>query len=219
MFTDPKAIDFFTNNMILVKIEARVDTAISNRYYVRAFPTSILMRKNGEEIDRLVGFDSTDAYLQMLVDYTNGIGTLDDLLGRAEGVVDRSLFMEIGDKYKYRGETEAATHWLNRVIEAGEPLDSLSGEARSAMAYMLRKAEKYDEAIEAFGKIAREFVSMYHGMDAVIYKAICHRDKGDTVAAISTLEGYVEMFPESPDVEWAQEQIEKLKNPLEESAE
>ena len=219
MFTDPKAIDFFTNNMILVKVNAKVDTAVSNRYHAKAFPTSILIRKNGEEVDRLLGNDSADGYIQTFVDYTNGIGTLDDLLGRAEGVVDRSLFLEIADKYKYRGDADDATPWLNRVIEAGEPLDSLSGEARMSLAYMLRRAEKYDEAIAAFDKIAEEFVDTYHGMDAVIYQGICHRAKGDTATAIATFEAYIETFPESEDVEYAQGQIEKLSNAPEESAE
>jgi len=219
VFTDPKAIDFFANNMILVKINAKEDTVVSNQYHAKAFPTSILIRKNGEEVDRLVGFDSTDVYLQTFVNYTKGIGTLDDLLGRAEGVVDRSLFMEVADKYKYRGNSDAAINWLERVIEAGEPLDSLSGEARSALAYMLRKAEKYDEAIAAFEKIAQEFVDTYHGRDAVIYQGICHKAKGDTAAAIVVYESYVEKFPESPDLEWVQEQIDKLKNQPEESNE
>jgi len=205
--------------MILVKINAVVDTAVSNHYYARAFPTSLLIRKNGDEVDRLVGFDSTDIYIQTFLDYTNGIGTLDDLLGQAESVVDRSLFMEIADKYKYRGDFDAATNWLERVIEAGEPLDSLSGEARSALAYMLRKEEKYDEAIVAFGKIAREFVDTYHGRDAIIYQGICYKAKGDTGAAIAAYESYVEKFPESSDLEWVQEQINNLKNQPEESGE
>ena len=219
MFNDAKAIEFFTDNMILVKVNAEEDTAVSNHYHAKAFPTSILIRKNGEEVDRLVGFDSTDAYLQTFVDYTNGIGTLNDLLGRAEGEGDRPLFLEIADKYKYRGDADDATNWLNRVIEAGEPLDSLSGEARMSLAYMLRKAEKYDEAIASFDKIAQEFAETYHGMDAVIYQAICHRDKGDTATAIATFEAYIETFPESEDVEYAQGQIEKLSNAPEESGE
>ena len=219
MFTDPKAIDFFTTNMILIKINAKEDTAVSNQYHAKAFPTSILICKNGTEVDRLVGFDSTNAYLQTFVDYTNGIGTLDDLLGRAEGEVDRSLFMAIADKYMYRGTPDAATAWLNRVIEVGEPLDSLAGEARMGMAYMLYKAEKYDEAITEYGQIESEFVETYHSMDAGIYQAICHRNKADTTAAIGSFERYVEKYPESTDVEWATLQIEKLKNPLQESGE
>lgn len=219
MFTDPKAIDFFTNNMILVKLNAEVDTAASNHYYAKAFPTAILIKKDGAEVDRLVGFDSTDAYLQTFVDYTNGIGTLEDLLAQAEGTEDRELLMKVADKYKYRGNFESTNEWLGKVIAAGEPLDSLSGEARMGMAYMLRKAEKYDEAIAAFELIEKEFVETYHHMDATIYVAICHKYKGDTTAAIGAFEAYIEKYPESEDVEYATEQIEALKNPPEESGE
>jgi tetratricopeptide (TPR) repeat protein len=218
VFTDEKAIAFFTNDMILAKIHAEEDTLARDKYYARAYPTSILIRKNGEEVDRLVGFDSTDAYLQTFVDFTNGIGTLDDLLGQAEGSEDRSLFMEIADKYKYRGSASDAEAWFTKVIEAGEPLDSLSGEARLSLAYMLRKAEDYEGALLAYRKVAEEFES-YHGMDAVIYQAIVYRYMADTANAVATFESYIEQFPESPDVEYAQEQIEKLTNPPEEESE
>ncbi len=219
MFNDPKAIEFFTNNMILVKINADEDTVVSNHYHAKAFPTSLLITKNGDEVDRLVGFDTTEAYLQTFVDYTNGIGTLADLLGQAEDTDDRTLLMKVADKYKYRGNTEATGEWLGKVIAAGDPTDSLSGEARMGMAYMLRKAEKYDEAIAEFVKIESEFTETYHGMDAVIYQAICQQYKGDTTAAIAGYERYIEKYPESPDVEYATEKIEKLKNPPEESGE
>lgn len=219
MFTDPKAIEFFTNNMILVKINAEEDTAVANHYHAKAFPTSILITKNGDEVDRLVGFDSTDGYLQTFVDFTNGIGTLDDFLGQAEGSTDRTLMMAIGDKYKFLGDFDAANDWFNRVIDAGEPFDSTSGEARMGMAYVLRKAEMYDEAIAEFEKIEAEFVETYHGMDAAIYQAICYRAKADTAEAIAGYERYVEKYPDSEDVEYATEQIEKLKNPPVESGE
>jgi tetratricopeptide (TPR) repeat protein len=217
VFTDEKAIEFFSNDMILAKINAEEDTVARDRYYARAYPSSIMINKQGEEIDRLVGFDSAEAYIQTFVNYSNGIGTLEDLLVRAEGTVDRALYLEIADKYKYRGEADNAGAWYDRVIEAGEPLDSLSGEARLSMAYMLRKAEDYEGALEAYQQVADEFES-YHGVDAVIYKAIVYRYMNDTANAVSTFESYIEQFPDSPDVEYAREQIEKLTSPPQEES-
>jgi len=218
VFIDDKAIEFFTNNMILVKIHAEQDSLVSDKYHAKAFPSSILLKKNGDEVDRLVGYAPTEEYLQTFVDYSNGIGTLDDLLGRAETEEDRSLYLEIADKYKYRGGSAEAETWFARVIEAGGPLDSLSGEARLSLADLYRRAKDYDKAMDAYQKIADEFES-YHAMDAVIYQAIVHKQKGDTATAIATFESYIEQFPESEDVEYAQGQIEKLKNPPEESDE
>lgn len=218
MFTDQTAIDFFSSNMILARIHAEQDTVVASKYHARAYPTSILLNKNGEEIDRLVGYDTTDAYLKTFVDFSNGIGTLDDLLGRAEAGGDRSLDLEIADKYKWRGEVDNAKAWFARVIQAGDPLDSMSGEARISEADMYRRDEDYDKAIETYQKIADEFTS-YHGIDAVIYIGLAQERKGDTAQAIATFESYIEQFPESEDVEYAQKRIAELNNPPEEAGE
>jgi len=218
VFINDTAIDFFSNQMILVKLNAEVDSVLSNRYHAKAFPTSLLLRKNGDEIDRLVGFAPTQEYLQTFVDYSNGIGTLEDLLGHAETETDRTLYLEIANKYKYRGIGDEAKNWFVRVIEAGDPLDSLSGEARIAFADFYRRAKEYDKALAEYQRIAEEFAPP-HGRDAVIWQAIVYRQMGDTAQAIGTFESFIERFPDSEDREYAEEQIEKLKNPPEESVE
>lgn len=218
MFVDAKAIQFFTSNMILAKVQAEEDTLTAQKYHVNGYPTSILLNKSGEEIDRVVGYAPPEEYVQTFVDFSNGIGTLDDLLGQAETSEDRDLFMQIGDKYKWRGSNDNANSWYTKVIAAGEPLDSLSGEARMAQADMYRRDKVYDQALEAYKKIAGEFKT-YHGMDAVIYQAIVYGQMNDTATAIAAFESYIEQFPESEDVEYAQSQIEKFKNPPVESGE
>ena len=212
MFINDTAIDFFTNNMILAKIHAEKDTATSNRYHAKAFPTSILVHKNGEEVDRLVGYAPPQEYIKTLVDFTNGIGTLADLLARAETASDRGLYMAVADKYKYLGKGPEAEAWYNKVIAAGEPLDSLSGEARMGYADFLRREKNYDKAIEEYQKIAAEFTT-YHGRDAVFMQGYTYRKMDDTAKAIAAYEKYIEQFPQSEDVEYAREEIEKLKNP------
>lgn len=218
MFVDEKAIKFFTSDMILAKIHAEEDSLTAAKYHVNGYPTSILLNKSGVEIDRLVGYEPPEEYVQGFIDYSNGIGTLDDLLGQAAEAEGRALSLEIADKYKWRGESEDAVNWYAKVIAAGEPADSLSGEARMAEADMYRRNKDYDQALEAYKKVAAEFES-YHGMDAVIYQAITYRRMADTATAIATFESFVEQFPESEDAEYAREQIEKLKNPPVESGE
>jgi tetratricopeptide (TPR) repeat protein len=218
VFINDTAIDFFTNNMILVKVHAEQDTATSNRYHAKAYPTSLLVRKNGEEVDRLVGFAPTQEYIQTFVDYSNGIGTLEDLLTKAREGSDRDLYLQIADKYKYRGQGPEAQTWYTRVIESGEPLDSLSGEARMAFADFSRRDKDYAKALEEYQKIAGEFTT-YHGRDAVIMQAIVYRQMADTAQAIAQFEKYIGQFPESEDVEYAQSQIDKLKNPAETAVE
>ncbi|MEW5796731.1 MAG: tetratricopeptide repeat protein [Candidatus Zixiibacteriota bacterium] len=213
MFVNDSTIDFFTNRMILVKVNAEVDTTTATKYHAIAYPTSVLLRKSGEEVDRLVGYAPATEYIQTFDDYSNGIGTLADLIAKAEGGVDRPLYLQIADKYKYRGDGAEAQTWFARVIESGDPADSLSGEARLAFADFLRRDKRYDDALDAYRKIEQEFTATYHGQDAVIYQAIVYRQKGDTAQAISTFGNFLERYPNSSDTTYAREQIEKLKNP------
>jgi tetratricopeptide (TPR) repeat protein len=202
--------------MILARMNPEKDTVIAARFYAKAFPTTLLLDKSGREVDRLVGYAPPQDYIKTFVDFSKGIGTLDALLAQASTGNDRNLALQVADKYKYRGIAADAQTWYTKVIETGDPHDSLSGEARMAFADFLRRDKKYDESIEAFRKIEQEFTTV-HGRDAVIWQAIVSVKKGDTAQAISIYESYIQRFPESEDKEYAEEQIKNLKQPVQPS--
>jgi len=212
VLVDSAAIEFFQDEMALVKINAEEDTVMAERYSVRGFPTLVMVDQEGIEIDRLVGYLPTGEFLQTFRDYREGIGTLDDLLHRADTAAtpDRELYMEIADKYKYRGEGKEALNWFQKVIDEGEPLDSLTGEARLALADALRSAEQYDQSVKAFEDIARDFKSGSIAEDAEIWVGVVHRQKGDTAKAVACFQAFIEKYPESEAVEYCEGQIKKL---------
>ena len=218
MFVNDTAIEFFSNGFILAKINAEQDTLTAQRYSVLAYPTTVLVGKNGEEIDRLVGYAPATEFTGILEDYSNGIGTLADLLGQAEDSVERELYYEIGDKYKYRGKSEEAEAWYNRVIQSGEPTDSLSAEARMALADMYRRAGDYELALSEFQDISKEFAGTDHGRDADIWQAIVYKRMGDTAKALDQFAEFIKKYPEAEDAEYAADQIRILTTPPEESA-
>lgn len=204
-------IDYFANEVVLVKINAKEDTVTTRDYNVSAFPTLVLTDKDGAEIDRIVGYMEAVDFVQKLNDYQNGIGTLDDLLGRADTLQDRDLFFEIAEKYKYRGGMEEARLWFEKVIAAGEPTDSLSGESRMAMADLIRRAKEYDGAKAAYEMIMKDFEGSYFAEGAEIWRAIVFRQQGDTTGAITAFKDFIKHYPESEDIEYAQSQIDKLE--------
>ena len=208
-----QAKEFFTNEMLLVKVNAEVDTLLAKKYAISGYPTLVLVHPDGVEIDRLVGYEPIAPFLQHLRDYKNGIGTLDDLLNKAKASTDRGLYMEIADKYKYRGGPEDAKIWFTKVVESGSATDSLAGEARMSLADMIRRAKDYDAALAKFQAIEKDFGDGMFAETAAIWQAIVYRQKGDTVQAISGFERYISAYPNAEDVEYAQKQIEKLKNP------
>ncbi len=211
VFNQPDIMEYFTNDMTLVKVNAEVDTLLAQKYHVSGYPTAVIIRKDGSEIDRIVGYAEKDEYVQMIKDYQLGIGTLDDLLKKIDEKFDREMAFEIADKYKYRGGKDEAKVWFAKVIEAGEPTDSLTAESRMSLADMSRRAKEYDDALKGFSEIATDFKGKPMGELAEIYRAIVFRQQGDTLQAIGAFEQFVVDHPESEDIEYAQKQIKKLK--------
>jgi tetratricopeptide (TPR) repeat protein len=210
VFVDPKAIDFFTHEMLLAKIDTEKDSALSKQYAVSALPTSVMFGPDGKEIDRIVGYEPTEQFLAQLRDYQQGKGTLADLLNRVKENDDRALYFDIADKYKYRGGTDEAKSWYEKIIAAGSPTDSLSGEARLALADMYYRAKEYDKAMETYRAVKKDFGPGYFGETADIYCAVIYNRKGDTANAIDAFRRFVKDYPNSEDVEYAREQIAKL---------
>lgn len=211
MLTDQKVIDFFTNEMILAKINGKEDTALKREYRVSAFPTLVMVDKNGDEVDRIVGYMPPDRFLAKLRNYQKGIGTLADLLKKAQINPERPMFIEIAEKYKYREGSEDAAVWFRKVIDAGDPLDSLSGESRMALADMHRRAKEYDTAAVAFTTIMKDFEGKHFAEEAEIWRAIVYRQKGDTTGAVAAFEDFIKHYPQSEDIDYAKKQIAKLK--------
>ncbi len=210
LFASVEGTEFFTNEMVLAKINAEVDTMVAQQYDVSGYPTMVLVDKQGNEVDRIVGFMPRDDYIAEMVNYSKGIGTLDDLLSQAEGSDDRMLMYRIADKYKYRGGDVEATEWFNRIIAAGEPTDSMSGEARLSLADMHRRANEFATAIEMYQAVVKDFGDTPHGEAGHIWTAITYRNQGDTTAAIEHFESFITAFPNSEDVDYARKQIARL---------
>ena len=202
--------------MVLVKINAKVDTATTKAMSVSGFPTMVLIDKDGIEIDRIVGFMPTEEFLGTLDDYENGIGTLDDLLHRADTTENRELYFEIADKYKYRGRPEEAIEWFTKVIATGKPYDSLACESMLAQANMYLRAEKYEDALKMYKDMSKQKKTGMFAEAADVWGAIVYREQADTVKALAAFEDFLKKYPESEDIEYAQRQIDKLNGITEE---
>jgi tetratricopeptide (TPR) repeat protein len=227
VFVDQKAITYFTDNMVLAKFNAEKDsswvnetgdtmvtavkTDVARHYQVSAYPTMVLVDSSGEEIDRIVGYMEVDTLLATLNNYQSGIGTLADLLSKAQDADDRMLFFEIADKYKYRGAPEDAKGWYEKVITTGDEQDSLSAECKMALADMSRRAEQYEDALAQYQAIENDFKGTSFGADGVIYQAIVYGSMGDSETAIKKFEQYVKDYPEADGVDYAKRQLKRLK--------
>jgi thiol-disulfide isomerase/thioredoxin len=212
--TDPVAIDYFTNDMILCKINSDTDTLLAKRFDVLGLPTTVMVNKAGEEVDRFVGFDSAAAFVQAFKDFANGIGTLQDLLTKAQDSQDRILYWNIADKYKYSGRLTEAETWYNKVIAAGEPLDSLSGQARLACADGYLRNKDYDRALAAFAQIVADSERICCSGGGLLSR-LRESAKGDTAAAIAAYESWLAKYQaaDSGEIDYVTNRLAALKNP------
>lgn len=213
MFVNDTVIDFFTNEMVLVKINAEEDTMLAQEYHISGYPTLVLLRPDGTEIDRIPGYLPPEPLLTTLKEYRQGIGTLDDLLSRADTSQDRELYSEIAEKYKYRGGLDEAREWYGKVVATGNPTDSLSGEARLSLADMERRAKNFDAALADYKAVENDFATGMFAENAAIWQAILYRQKGDTDMAVTEFKRFLTEYPNSEDTGYAKRQIEKLMNP------
>ncbi len=248
VLTDQKAIDFLGNEVVFAKINAEVDTNVSKAYKIMGFPTFLLTDANGHEIERIAGYLATDDFIKTVNDYRNGIGTLGALLEKSKEGQNRSLYFEIADKYKYRGDTKSAKEWYDKIVATGEKKDSLTGESYMAIGDMYRRDKQNEQAMAVYQQVVQEFagtpfegqgmlfvghthrrlnefdkalaiynevMAKYKGatfeQEGEIYRAIAYRDMGDTTQAISSFVSFLEHWPKSEDVEYANEQIKKLR--------
>lgn len=214
VFVDSTVINYFATDMVLAKINAEIDTATAEAYHISGYPTLVLTDKNGDEIDRIIGYLPPAEFMATVRDYRNGVGTLADLLRQAEENSSRELYFRIADKYKYRGGSGDAETWFTKVISSGQPTDSLTGEARMAIADMYRRGREYDRAITAYTSVQSDFKDTPFAENAAIMTAVSTRQKGDTLGAIALFEQFVKAYPESEDAEYATGQITKLKTAL-----
>jgi len=212
VFTDKEVIDFFTDEMLLVKINAEQDTTLARKYHVMGYPTNVLINRDGSEIDRLIGYEPAEDFMTTMRGFAMGRGTLADLVSRYASDPTRAGAFEIADKYKYRGDSTDAETWYDKVVALGQPTDSLSGEAELARADMYRRLKVYPKAVAQFGAMMQKFEGTRFEEIAEFYRAYTLQSMNDSTAAIKAYEGFIDHHPTSEDADYARDQIEKLAN-------
>ena len=112
--------DFINTNYFPLKLDGNTDTGrqIRNKWLVPGYPTMVLLTSNGEEIDRIVGFEGNkNNYFQLIKDYTAGKNTLKDLLTKVKNDPENiQLNYNIANKFNDRGDDRNALMYYENVL-------------------------------------------------------------------------------------------------------
>ena len=214
-FVDPDVVAWINENVVFAKINCEDEngekTEFAKSQGVMGYPTLALYNSDGEEIDRDVSFIEPEKFVEIFDDFLNGKNTLEYFLKKLESKSDIENNWAVANKYRWRGETKLAEKYFNTIIEM-DPVDKedKTSESLFALADMKRREKVYDSAIERYERLIDKFPASPLTADAVIYIAICHRETSDTAKAIAQFGKFIQLYPQSEDVEYASRHIRKL---------
>jgi thioredoxin-related protein/putative hemolysin len=119
-YSDASVSALINKAVVPIKIDAEKGEgiAIAKRYDVHAYPTILLIKSNGEEIDRILGYVEARPFLSTLQDYVNGKNTIGVLNARLKhNGNDPALQYSLSRKYLDRNDMETAAGHYKKLME------------------------------------------------------------------------------------------------------
>ncbi len=213
-FTDRDVISL-SLDFVFVKIDAKKDSLLVEEYKVSAYPTVILLKSSGEEIERIVGYLSPREFFKNVKSYLLGRGTLADLEKKLKkDSTDVVLLLKIGEKYMDRKRYDEAKRLFRKIND----LDSKNywGKTDSALfnlAYIHYREKEYKDAMVKFQSFSKDFPESNLRLEAEEYIPYIYEKMGDTTKALKLYEKFLKEHPKikESEREWVEKRIKKLK--------
>ena len=212
------AVVGFSKDFVFAKVNGHVDSLLERSVGISGHPTYILYSPDGQEIDRLLGYQQADTFMIELKNYLAGKNTLPDYQKRlAAAPDDPELHYALGEKYTARSKYGDARSHYDRVIEldADNKL-GLADDASYYLAYLCRKEKDYLKAIAGFRVMIKGYPDSELREDAEVYIPWLYSKAGDSAQALTYYREFLKNYPESEEVEWVKEQMHKIEHPEEE---
>lgn len=189
-----------------------MDTITAAQYTVRYYPTICILREDGTEIDRIVGYYPAPEYIRQVEDYLAGRNTLASMLEEEQAKKDSADFVyRLGDKLAFHGRFDEAKQRYRRVVSL-DP-ENRTGDVDDALYSLSRMARKDKDYVKA-RKYAQTILDRYASSDmmkpAFLQVGINLRLEGSYPQARKVFLDYVRRFPDDEDTPWAQEQADTL---------
>jgi tetratricopeptide (TPR) repeat protein len=202
-----------SKGMVFVKAEAKIDTALRDQYEIAGFPTVVLMKSSGEEIDRIYGYLPPEEFVSMIQSYLQGKETLEDIENRFQtDSTDVELAFKLAEKYEARRKYEQSALYYQKVVDL-DP-ENEKGESQDALfnlAWLEIRKKDYSKAVDAFKNFLEKYPESEMAQDAELYIPYSYAHAGDTAKALELYQKFLTDYPNSEDTSWVRKKIEELK--------
>jgi len=151
VFQNTELGSFFNNEFIAFRVTPSDETwkEMRAKFEIRGTPTVVLLKSDGEELDRINGFSGTDEFIGSVKEYLAGNNLLSTFIAQVEqNPDDAKANFELGKKYSSRWEDEKAYPYYAKTVEL-DPDDTMGFNTESKLRiaqHMIGSQENPDPA-------------------------------------------------------------------------
>jgi tetratricopeptide (TPR) repeat protein len=120
VFQNKELGSFFNKEFISFRVTPSDDNwkEMRERFELRGTPTTVLLKPDGEELDRINGFDSTEEFVASVKDYLAGNNLFSTILAEAENNPENvEANFKLAKKYSSRWEYPKAYPYFAKILE------------------------------------------------------------------------------------------------------
>jgi tetratricopeptide (TPR) repeat protein len=143
VFQDKEVGEFVNGRFVSLKVNALKGEGkkLREKFKVLGFPTVLLLDSQGEEVDRLCGFDGKkNEYFKVLTDYAEGRNTLVKMLAEVKAEPENiDIIFNLGKKYVSRWERKNGVPYFEKVLQL-DPEDEKGYKAESTCQIAVNEA-------------------------------------------------------------------------------
>jgi len=197
----------------MVKLNAEKDTVTAARYHVKSYPTVMVLRKDGTEIDRIVGYYRAPEFISEVDDRMAGRNTLAALAAaEPDSGSNPEYRARLAERYFLHGlYDDARRHYKALVAQDPKNASTRTDDALFSLAVMSRKDKDYPAA-RAY---AQQIIDRYPDSDmyksAFLELAGNWKRDGRLARARTIYLDYAKRFPADEDTPWAKEQADSMR--------
>ncbi len=194
----------YAASIVSVAVDAGEDSLapIAERYDVHSYPTMVVCKPGGEEIERFFGFSETPVFVATIQDYIAGRNTATDYRDRALAAPeDLELAYAAGRELAIRKRGNEAIPFLERVWRADK--ENATGQVPRAMLLLAKTVyldtlHAREKALPILEELSERFPGTYHGMEATYMIARAYLEMKQREKAEEVLRTRVTIAPHDP---------------------
>lgn len=193
------------HDLVNVKVNGDKDSLLKQEFGVAGFPTVVLTKSDGTEIDRIYGYATPEEFVIAIDDYLHGRNTLADFLKRADENPSMELYSKISEKYAGRSDIDNAMAYLQKIIDE-DPRNErgYSDSALISMGQLKSRNKQYEEAKAIFARFGEQYPESDMADDAMYEWAKTMRYAEQFDDAIAGFTKFIKTYPESDFAEVAE---------------